>query len=194
MAPHLVDLPYWALDLDYPTYTTSSGGRYLIRDCGDAYDFQEVLWQYPDFTMTWTTSLINSFAFNVHFGTNRERRRGIYFQGVNGTIIADYGYLKIVPEGEFMEKAPSTQAAVADRPGHHREWLDCLRSRKQPSCHVGYHHKVDVAINLAMLSLKLGRSVRFDPATATIANDREAIKASMPVYREPWKLPAEYLA
>ena len=193
MAPHLVDLPYWALELDYPTYTTSSGGRYLIDDCGDAYDTHEVLWQFPGLTMTWTTSLINSFAFNLSFDTSRQRRRGIYFQGVNGTIIADYGYLKIMPEGNFMKHVPSTQAAVAERPGHHREWLDCIRTREQPSCHVGYHHKVDVAINLAMLSLKLGRSVRFDPATASIVNDPEAVKASMPVYREPWKLPAEYL-
>ncbi len=196
MAPHLVDLPYWALELGHPTCTMSSGGRYLIKDCGDAYDFQEVLWQYPGFTMTWTTSLINSYAFDLQFQPGLHRRRGIYFQGVNGTIIADYGYLKIVPEGDRMDDEVDLEKlakAVPDSPGHHREWLDGIRSRKQPNCHVGYHYKVDVAINLAMMSLKLGRSVRFDPATETIPNDPEANKLLFPKYRDPWKIPAEYM-
>lgn len=193
MAPHVVDLPFWALELDYPLCTSSSGGRYIIRDCGDAYDFHEVLWQYPNFTMNWTTSLVNSFAFNLQFGKGCERRRGIYIQGVDGTIIADYNYLRIVPEGDRMKDAPTTQKTVPDSPGHHREWLDCIRSRQQPSCNVGYHHKLDVAINLSLLSLKLGRSVRFDPKTRTIVGDDEAARLAIPTYREPWKLPAEYL-
>ena len=58
---------------------------------------------------------------------------------------------------------------------------------------MGYHYKIDIAINLAMLSLKLGRSVRFDPATETIPNDPEAVALDKPKYRDPWKLPAEYL-
>lgn len=196
MAPHLVDLPVWALELGLPLCATSSGGRYLIQDCGDAYDFQEVLWQYPGFTMTWTTSLINSFAFDLQGRPGLHRRRGIYFQGVNGTLIADYGYLKIVPEGERMDDEideTKLAKAVPDSPGHHREWLDGLRSRKQPSCHIGYHTKVDMAIQLAMLSLKLGRSVLFDAETMTIPNDREASKHLFPEYRAPWRIPAEYM-
>ena len=61
MAPHIIDLPVWALDLGYPTVTFSSGGRYTIRDAGDAPDTQEVVWQYGDFTMTWSMSLVNSY-------------------------------------------------------------------------------------------------------------------------------------
>ncbi|HOW69843.1 MAG TPA: Gfo/Idh/MocA family oxidoreductase [Phycisphaerae bacterium] len=195
MAPHLVDLPFWALELGHPLCATSSGGRYLIRDCGDAYDFQEVLWQFPGFTMTWTTSLINSFAFDLQGGPGLHRRRGIYFQGVNGTIIADYDYLKIVEESGRMKgvKIDEVPKVVGDSPGHHREWLDCIRSRQQASCSVGYHYKIDVAINLAMMSLKLGRSVQFDPATETIPNDREAAKLLFPPYRDPWRMPAEYM-
>jgi hypothetical protein len=59
---------------------------------------------------------------------------------------------------------------------------------------VNYHYKVSLAITLANLSYKLGRSVRFDPATEKIVGDEEATRLSRPVYRDPWKFPAQYLA
>jgi len=43
MAPHIIDLPIWALDLGYPLVTSSSGGRFIVQDDGDAYDHHEVL-------------------------------------------------------------------------------------------------------------------------------------------------------
>ena len=48
MAPHIIDLPVWALDLGFPLRTSSAGGRYFLKDDGDAYDNHEVLWQYPN--------------------------------------------------------------------------------------------------------------------------------------------------
>ena len=50
MAPHIIDLPVWALELGYPAVTCSSGGHYTIHDGGDSPDTQEVTWQYPGFT------------------------------------------------------------------------------------------------------------------------------------------------
>jgi len=193
MAPHIIDLPYWALELGHPTRVSSSGGRYTIRDAGDAYDTHEVLWQYPNFTMTWMTSLVSSYGWDFQGEPGMKRRLGIYFHGVNGLLATDYSTHKIIPEGDRMKDAPAVPKVTPDSPGHHREWLDCLRTRRQPSCHVGYHYKIDVAINLAMLSLRLGRSVCFDPETETVPDDREAAGLLKPTYRDPWKLPAEYI-
>lgn len=195
MAPHVVDLPFWALELGYPTCASSSGGRFVVKDCGDAYDTHEVLWQFPGFTLTWMTSLVNSYGFDNQGRPGCVRRRVIYFHGVNGTLLADYGVLEVFPEGDRMsiDDVDEVPKVIPDSPGHHREWLDCIRTRQQPSCHVGYHHKIDVAINLAMLSLKLGRTVRFDPDTWQIVDDREASRLAVPEYRSPWRFPAEYL-
>lgn len=197
MAPHIIDLPFWALELGVPPVTSSTGGRYLIKDAGDAYDFHEVHWQYPKFTLTWWTSLINSYAYDtvLQGGPGQDRRRGIFFHGVNGTLIGDYEYMKVVSEGDRMKgfKVEDVPKVIPDSPGHHREWLDGIRSRKQPSANVGYHYKMDVAINLSMLSLKLGRSIRFDPVTEMIVSDEEAARLAVPVYRDPWKFPEQYL-
>ncbi len=192
MAPHIIDLPVWALELSYPMITYSSGGRYTIRDAGDSPDTQEVTWQYPGFSMTWMMSLVNSFAFDFGRGTP-ERRLGIYLHGLNGTLWCNYDMHHVVPEGQLLKDTEPPARSIASSPGHERKWLDCIKSRKQPSCHPDYHCKVDIPLVLANLSLKLGRSIRFDATSEKIVGDEEAARLARPEYRMPWKFPGEYL-
>ncbi len=193
MAPHVIDLPYWALGLDFPLVTTCSGGRYTLRDAGDAYDTQEVIWQYPKLTMTWMTSMVNSYGFDFQGKGGIGRRLGVYFHGVNGTLFANYGTHQVVPEGDRMKVTPKPEPSIPPSPGHEREWLDSIKSRRQPSCNVSYHYKLDAAIGLANIAYRLGRSVRFDPQTKKIVGDAEAAKLARPAYRGPWKFPAQYV-
>jgi hypothetical protein len=58
---------------------------------------------------------------------------------------------------------------------------------------VSYHVRVDVPILLSLLSLKLGRAIRFDPATEKIIGDAEATRLAVPKYRAPWKFPKQHL-
>lgn len=192
MAPHILDLPVWALDLDVPTTTTCTGGRFVVDDDGDAPDGQEILWQYEGLTVTWMMSICNSFGFD--FGRGEPARRlGIYFHALNGTLFTNYNEHEVVPEGDMLEDASPPEPSISPSPGHEREWLDCVKSRQQPSCNVNYHWKIDMAINLANLSYRLGRSVNFDPDTESISGDKEAIRLARPEYRGPWSFPKEYL-
>jgi predicted dehydrogenase len=193
MAPHIIDLPVWALNLGFPTVTSSAGGRYVLKDDGDAYDHHEVLWQYPKLTMTWMSSLTNSYDF-MFKSQAPARRLGIYFQGTNGTLYANYDMFRVLAEGKQMEGKEPPPPTLPSSPGHEREWLDCIRSRQQPSCSAAYHVHVDVPIVLSLLSLKLGRSIRFDPVKEAIVGDKEAQKLAVPEYRKPWKFPKQYLA
>ena len=193
MAPHIIDLPIWALDLGYPTEISSTGGRLVLQDDGDAYDNHEVLWRYPQLTMTWMSSLTNSYGFDLHGEPVPRRRLGIYFHGTNGTLYANYSTFQIVPEGDKMKDRPAPPPSIPPSPGHEHEWLDCIKTRQQPSCNVFYHTRVDVPIVLSLLSIKLGRSLRFDPAKEQIVGDWEAAQRAVPTYRKPWRFPKEYL-
>ncbi len=192
MAPHIIDLPIWALELGVPVRTSCSGGRHIIRDAGDAPDLQEVIWEYPSLVMKWSMSVVNSFGFDFGRGAP-ERRLGIYFHGLNGTLFANYGMHEVVPEGDLMKDTTPPPVSLATSPGHEREWLNCLRTREQPSCCVDYHYRIDLAILLANLSMRLGRDIHWDPATNQIINDPEATRLAQPEYRSPWKFPTEYL-
>jgi predicted dehydrogenase len=193
LAPHITDLPIWALNLGYPTEISATGGRYITKDDGDAYDNHEVIWRYPDLTMTWMSSLTNSYGFDFLREQKSQRRLGIYFHGVNGTLLTDYSTHQILPEGDRMKGMDTPPKSIESSPGHELEWVECIKSRKQPSCNPGYHVKVDVPIELSVLSMKLGRSIKFDPATEKIVGDDEAAKLAVPEYRAPWKFPVEYL-
>lgn len=193
MAPHITDLPIWALNLDYPTEISASGGRFIIKDDSDSYDNHEVIWRYPNLTMTWMMSLTNSYGFDFLRGQESRRRLGIYFHGVNGTLYTDYNSHQVLPEGNRMEGMQTPPASIPPSPGHELEWVECILSGKQPSCNAEYHVKVDIPIQLSVLSMKLGRSIRFDPETERIVGDEEAAHLAIPEYRDPWRFPAEYV-
>jgi predicted dehydrogenase len=193
MAPHITDLPIWALDLDYPTEISASGGSFIIQDDSDVYDNHEVIWRYPNLTMTWMMSLTNSYGFDFLRGQESRRRLGIYFHGVNGTLYTDYSSHKVLPEGDRMDGMQTPPPSIPPSPGHELEWVECIKSGKQPSCNAEYHVKVDIPIQLSVLSMKLGRSIRFDPETESIVGDEEAARLAIPEYRDPWKFPGEYL-
>jgi predicted dehydrogenase len=192
MAPHIVDLPVWALDLGVPSVTSCSGGRYIVQGDGDSPDTQEVVWQYPRLTMTWMMSTCNSFAFDFGRGTPA-RRLGVYFHALRGTLFANYSRHEVVREGDLLQDDKPPKPSIPPSPGHEREWLDCVKSRQQPSCGVDYHYKIDLALNLANLSYQLGRSVRFDADTEQIVGDPEAAQLALPDYREPWRFPKKYV-
>jgi hypothetical protein len=100
---------------------------------------------------------------------------------------------EIVAEGSLLNDSKPPEQNIAASPGHEREWLDSIKTRKEPSCSVNYHYKVDLALTLANLSYKLSRSVRFDEKTEKIVGDDEAVRLARPTYRAPWKFPTKYV-
>jgi len=193
MGPHIVDLPVWALDIGLPIKVSASGGRYIIKDAGDGPDLHAAVIEYPDRVMNWHGSLTNSYGFDFQGKGGMARRLGIYFHGVNGTLAANYGTMKIIEEGKRMKDMKPPEQSIPKSKGHHREWIDGIKTRTQPLCNVFYHHRVNTALTMANLSLKLGRSINFDPKTERIVGDDEAAKMAVPTYREPYKFPVEYV-
>jgi hypothetical protein len=86
----------------------------------------------------------------------------------------------LIPEGDRMKGMETPPKSIPSSPGHELEWIECIKSRKQPSANVEYHIKVDIPIVLSILSMKLGRSIRFDPATEKIVGDARGSKDGNP--------------
>jgi len=203
MANHILDLPFWALNLGFPTRVQSTSTKHCVIDNTDAPDTHEVTWEFPGLVMTWMMSQVSSFGFNLQdverydqYGAKMEgvqRRLGYYIHAANATLFGNYSMHKIVPQVQDLVGAKPPEPSIAPSPGHEREWVDCIRSRKEPSCGVTYTHKMNTANMLANLAMKVGREIRFDPATETIVGDPEAARLARPEYRAPWKFPEEYL-
>src|SRR5262249_40262819 len=69
---------------------------------------------------------------------------------------------------------------------HARNFLDCVKSRKQPISALESGHRVATVCHLANLSLRLGRKIRWDADKEEIVGDPEAAKMLVRPYRAPW--------
>ena len=194
MAPHIIDLPVWALDLGFPTQhqllrrpLRPQGRRRRLRPPRsplaipeadhdlDVLADQQLRLRLPRRTQ--------AAAAPGHLFPRRQRHPVCRLRHVQDRA----------RRRRDERQAAARPQSIPPSPGHEREWLDCIKSRQQPSCNPNYHVRVDVPIRLSLLSLKLGRSIRFDPAAEKIVGDPEAARLAIPKYRAPWKFPKQYL-
>ncbi len=188
LGPHIVDLPFWALELGCPTAVSASGGRFATTSIADVPDTMDVVWDYPNMTMTWTLLQHNLYNFGVgEPGTGR--KLGIVFHGKEATLVASYGICDVIDRTGKRVEDQTYPVAAPPSPGHEREFLDSIKSRQECSCSFAAHLPMHTALNLAHLSLQLGRKLHWDAEKWEVVGDKEANHLITPKYRAPWKLP-----
>jgi hypothetical protein len=72
---------------------------------------------------------------------------------------------------------------------HERNFLECVKSRQRPNSDVEIGRLSTMLCHLGNISYSLGRDVKFDPATETFGNDKEANSLLSKRYRAPYDLP-----
>ena len=189
LGPHIVDLPFWAMDPGQPPVASASGGRFVADDIGDIPDTLDVLWEFPNFTMSWMNTAGNSYNFGFGAPPNRGRRLGVMFHGTKGTLLADYGTHNIVSEGDALKDVPPPEPSIPPSPGHDREFLDAIKTREQPPCNFDYHLPIAIALTLPHISLDTGCKLHWDARKGEITGDKEADALAKPDYRKPWTFP-----
>lgn len=208
---HSLDILRWVMEAD-PAIVMSTGGRFALTGNGETPDTQDVLFQFPGrtdhgFTACW------SLRETCQGGGSTS---GIEFCGTKGSLsITRRGFQitgdpKVPPESRIptFTGQPSGGPPVPPRPasaplwtpnltdssgsedeqfgGHVRNFLDCIRTRKTPASDLESSHRVSTMCHLANLSLKLGRSLRWDAVNERVTNDAEANTHLIRPYRSPW--------
>jgi predicted dehydrogenase len=77
-----------------------------------------------------------------------------------------------------------------ETPGHHRNFLDCVKSRKPTVTPVETAHRSATPGHLALISFIVNRPIKWDPVKEEIVGDAEASKLLTRDYRGSWKLEA----
>jgi predicted dehydrogenase len=186
---HIVDPIHWAMGVEAPETITATGGRYALDDNAETPDTLEVAYHYASgkgagpkgFDMIWSQTDSSSHGLEG-------RGLGIMFQGTEGTLVADYDTFRIFPEkGRSIEPpSPSLPRSV----GHHREWLDAIKSRAQCSCHFEYGHRLSSVGHLGNIALWTGEKLRWDGKAERFTSHAEANRfLEREQYRSPWSLP-----
>jgi predicted dehydrogenase len=77
---------------------------------------------------------------------------------------------------------------VYESPGHQRNFLDSVKSRKPTIAPVEVAHHSTLPGHLGLISMMTGRKIQWDVANEKIVNDNEASALLSRPYRDPWKL------
>ena len=72
--------------------------------------------------------------------------------------------------------------------GEHRDFLDCVKSRKDPYFPVDIGHRVSTVCHLGNIVIKLGRKLKWDPEQEVLPGDDEANAMLSRSMRSPWTL------
>ena len=184
---HWLDQILWWTDEPYPHTVYSTGGRHIKRDSTDAPDTQVATFEFESFTATWEHRL---YAANHAEKTNI----GCYFYGTEGTL--HLGWRDGWTFYPSDNKKPTVhEEPQLDDPDHQNiralwdDFLEAIETPRRPACDIEDGYRATNMCLLGMISLKLGRSVKWDGATGQILNDPEATALLRRPYRAPWVYP-----
>lgn len=188
MACHYMDLPFWALSLKAPTRVAAKGTQVKEYQTPST---QQVDYQFPTSVQDCPVQL--SWYHGVagpDLTGNTEYEgfgSGVLFEGDKGKLLANYGKYKLLPEEQFKDfKAPPK--TIAKSKGHHREWLEAIKSKGTTTCNFDYSGGLTEAVLLGNVAYRTGEAIQWDGNSATIPNSSQASNLLDKEYRKGWSL------
>ncbi|MCW5981782.1 MAG: Gfo/Idh/MocA family oxidoreductase [Bryobacteraceae bacterium] len=192
---HMIDIANWAMGIKAPSSAMSVGGKFgYPDDAMETPDTQQVMWQYPSFSMIW------EHALGVGRGPEA-REHGVQFHGEQGVLVIDRQGWEVYPETDRIDR-PDRVYKSSGKPrynvpanddmhfAHVKNFLECMRSRQNPRSDVEIGHDSMIACHVANAAFRLGRRVDWDIEKERPIDDRKAEELMKPHYRAPWKLEA----
>ncbi len=150
---HWIDVVHMFLGSEIPTAAVASGGVYAYKDGRTAPDTINVLLEYPaEFTATFEATLVPGI-----------RGEAVEFCGTKGRLWIDRGRYEFHP----VDKNEQPTIVQADRYDftldHVKNFLECMRTRKQPNGDVLIGHRSAQASHLGNIAYVQKRRIDFDP-------------------------------
>jgi predicted dehydrogenase len=176
---HHCDIAHWGMDMD-------RGGPSEIEGHGD-FPPSDAVWntctkyritlKYPqDITMTIA-------------GGYPDIRSGTKWIGTEGWVWVDRGGYDASNTDWFAQiPADKYKVKLYKSDSHHRNFLDCVKSRQPTITPVETAHHSAIPGHLGLISMLVGRKIKWDAAKEVILDDAEASKLLTRHYRSPWKL------
>lgn len=145
---------FWtkAMDLGIPLAASMAGGIYRWNDGREVPDTIDVVLEYPNMSWVW----------NAGFG-NAHDPYGDEVLGTDGTIIKNRAGVRYHPE-RINRADGADLMGKSEGMDHVANWIDCLRTRREPNASVELGYRAAVACHMANLAYKLRRRVEWDAA------------------------------
>lgn len=177
---HLADLPFWALDLDAPL-TVKATAEDPLDHMVTTPGFVEAEIEFADLKM-----IYNSRVPDISGAAGKDK--GIQFIGTKGELIVDYDTRLVTIDGKQFDDLPDVPRSLPRSPGHHRNFLNCVRSGADPESNIDHAARMTLPMHLASISYRLGRKLSWDASREEFIADDTANRLRHRPYRAPWSI------
>jgi predicted dehydrogenase len=197
---HHVDIAHWGMGMDR---SGPSEVRPIQVDMPARTDVWNTATKYrTEASYAGDVTMVIAGGHNdIQSGTKWIGDKGFVWVNRNGayeTNIEGLGEIISKREGDKVvqgRKLPELGADVIknplyDSPNHWRNFLDCIKSRKETVTPVETAHHSAIPGHLSLIALLTGRPIKWDAEKEVIIGDDEASKLLSREYRAPWKLEA----
>jgi predicted dehydrogenase len=155
---HHLDIAQWGMGTD------RTGPRTIEGKGETSPGMYETLTSF-DITYTYDNGIPVHFSSGPH---------GVTFIGDKGEVFVDRGKISSKPEEIIKEPLGPNDVHLYESDDHFRNWVDCVKSRKEPIADVEIGHRSATICHLGNIACRIGRKLEWDPETEMFVNDREA--------------------
>ena len=193
MACHVMDLPFWALDLKYPTSVEAEGPE--VHPDG-APSWCKATYEFPTdgggtIKYHWADGGANFDKVKStkdHFGKALDKwGLGILFVGEKGMLVADYGRRQLLPKDKFGDFTPPKQT-IAKSVGHWNEWVNACKTGSPTTCNFNYAGPLTETVLLGIVAFRSGKKVDWDAEKMVVKNNDKAQALVSKRYRKGFEL------
>lgn len=184
---HLIDMALWVKDIkQLPLAVTASGGNYSFPDhAHETFDTMSVQYQMKDYIINWEHSAgIQTGPYGKAYG--------LAFIGNDATLVINRDGWEVFPEtndGLYKVPAMPRQAGSENHEPHMKNFIECIKTRKDPACTIENGRLVAVYAHMANIALRTGSRLQWNEKSHDFGDNPAANKLITPAYRKPWELP-----
>lgn len=176
---HIADVVYMSL---HPKGLRSISARgETAKGLSDTPGWIDIDYEFDNLNIHWTTEPPNVPGA-------RGRNIGAYFEGEKGTLICDYGTREITINGETVTDLPEVPITIPRSPGHQQNFVDAVKSRRQPESNLEYAREMTLPMHLGLISWRLGKRLNWNPEKEKFIGNRKANKLLSRKARKAWRL------
>ena len=195
---HYIDAMRWLMGEEAPIAITSHSTKDILKDDRTIPDTSEITYELASGAI---------IVFGMYEACGEEVINGgeIELRGTKGNLIIHEGSYKIVPTGggQFQDRGTLIEPVEkrSEKPEENlrntptesaanliSNFLDCVKSRKQPICDLETGHRSNTFSLLANIAEEVETRIDWDPIHEKVINNEKANKLLHYQYRKPWKL------
>ena len=169
---HHIDIAHWGLGLEETGPVSVEGqGEFPndgLFDAATNFDFTA------------------AYRSGVRIRVTNAVENGVKWEGDDGWIFVTRGRIAASSPDILRERIAPWEDRLPASPGHHRDFLNCMRTRETPIAPIEQAHRTITVAHLGNIAMQLQRPVQWNPDSERILGDWDADRMMQRAARGNW--------